>query len=82
MIPNADSVLNEPSLELTPSLVWQSRSASVLHLLHLKNKRAKVGAQSRLGAQWNIRNGQYIPEEVQLMELGDRVQQQDGRFLT
>jgi len=81
MIIYFDSVSGEAFLDPTCSVACQSRSIPMIYLLQ-RYKRHGERTKQVLGARYNIRNGQYMPEEVQLMELGDRVQQQDGRFLT
>ena len=55
----SDPVLNESCLEPTPSVASQSRSLSVIHLLHRCRRQGRCSKQI-LCEQRNIENDQYI----------------------
>jgi len=63
----SDVVSDELRLEPTPSVEWQCRSVSVQHLLQRDKRHGGCSRQAVVAGQ-NVRDDQYIREEVWVTE--------------
>jgi hypothetical protein len=64
----SDVVSDELRLEPTPSVEWQCRPVSVQHLLQRDKRNGGCSRQAVVAGQ-NVRDDQYIREEISVMEL-------------